>query len=105
MELGFNMGTKKSFFKKFIEGKASLPLSFWVFGFIGLILFSLIAALIYPSMTFVRLIAYPYLIYVSIGIWRSSNNYKGYKIFSILAKIVVVIWNINQFLGLILSLT
>tara|TARA_B100001248_G_scaffold259822_1_gene246651 strand:- start:2029 stop:2328 length:300 start_codon:yes stop_codon:yes gene_type:complete len=94
----------KLLFKNFIDGKYSLALSFWVFGFIGLIILGIIAALIYPNMTFVRLIIYPYLIYVSIGIWRSANNYKGLKIFSILAKILLVLWNINHFLGLIISL-
>ena len=96
--------TKKSFFKKFIEGKLSLALSFWIFGLIGLAVLGLVAALILPSMIFVRLIVYPYLIYISLGIWRSSNNYKGFKIFSILAKIMIVIWNVSHFLGLIVAL-
>jgi hypothetical protein len=37
-----------------------------------------------------------------IGVWRSSNNYKGTKIFSILAKIMLVIWSLNFIAGLIL---
>ena len=95
---------KKTFLNKFIEGKLSLPFSFWIFGFIGLAALSIVTALILPSMLLVRLIVYPYLIYVSLGIWRSSNNYKGLKVFSILAKIMIVIWNISQFLGLIAAL-
>ena len=90
--------------KNFIEGKLSLPLSFWGFGFISLTAIGLVAVLIFPSMTFVRLVSYPFVIYVSIGIWRSSDKYKGKKIFSILAKTMIVIWNINQFLGLLVSL-
>ena len=66
---------------------------------------SVVTALILPSMLLVRLIVYPYLIYVSLGIWRSSNSYKGLKVFSILAKIMIVIWNISQFLGLIAALS
>lgn len=98
---------KKQFFlKNFFEGKLSLALSFWVFGFISLSVLGLIAVLIYPSMRFAsmrfaRLIVYPYLIYASIGIWRSSDNYKGKKIFAILAKIMIVLWNINHLLGLL----
>jgi hypothetical protein len=95
---------KKHLFKKFIDGDFSLALSFWVFGLIGLLLLGLIVTLILPKMIFVRLITYPYLIYASIGIWKSSNKYNGKKIFSILAKIMVVIWNISQFFGLIFSL-
>jgi uncharacterized membrane protein YqjE len=94
---------KQFFFKNFFEGKLPLALSFWVFGFISLSVLGLIAVLIYPSMRFVRLIVYPYLIYASIGIWRSSDNYKGKKIFAILAKIMIVLWNINHLLGLLVS--
>tara|TARA_B100000787_G_scaffold158895_1_gene136621 strand:+ start:316 stop:603 length:288 start_codon:yes stop_codon:yes gene_type:complete len=92
------------YLNKFIEGKLSLVFSFWVFGFIGLAALSIVTALILPSMLLVRLIVYPYLIYVSLGIWRSSNNHKGLKIFSILAKLMIVIWNIGQLLGLITAL-
>lgn len=95
---------KQSFFKNFFEGKLSLALSFWVFGFISLAVLGLVTALILRNMTLVRLIVYPYLIYASFGIWRSANNYKGKKIFSILAKIAIVVWNINHFLGLLVSL-
>jgi len=96
---------KQSIFKNFIEGKLSLGLSFWVFGFISLAVLGLVAGLILPNMAFVRLIVYRYLIYASIGIWRSSNNYKGKKIFSILAKIAIIVWNINHFLGFLIALT
>ena len=92
------------YLNKFIEGKLSLVFSFWVFGFIGLAALSIVTALILPSMLLVRLIVYPYLIYVSLGIWRSSNNHKGLKIFSILAKLMIVIWNIGQLLGLTTAL-
>tara|TARA_B100000780_G_C20837227_1_gene332699 strand:- start:334 stop:630 length:297 start_codon:yes stop_codon:yes gene_type:complete len=91
----------KKLLNKFIQGKLSLAFSFWIFGFISLTVLSIVAALILQNMLLVRLIVYPYLIYASIGIWRSSNNYKGLKIFSILAKIMIVLWNISQFLGLI----
>ena len=92
------------YLNKFIEGKLSLVFSFWVFGFIGLSALSIVTALILPSMLLVRLIVYPYLIYVSLGIWRSSNNHTGLKMFSILAKLMIVIWNIGQLLGLITAL-
>jgi hypothetical protein len=88
----------KKLLNKFIQGKLSLAFSFWIFGFISLTVLSIVAALILQNMLLVRLIVYPYLIYASIGIWKSSNNYKGLKI---LAKIMIVLWNISQFLGLI----
>jgi len=38
--------------------------------------------------------------------WRSSNNYKGWKIFSILAKVMLVVWSLNFIAGLyILGMT
>ena len=51
-----------------------------------------------------RLIAVPWQIYALIGIWGSSKNYKGLKIFPILAKILVVIWMINNIGGIVIGM-
>jgi len=94
----------KSLFKNFFEGDLSLAISFWFFGFISLTVIGVVIALIFKSMAVVRILTYPQLIYASIGIWRSSNKYKGSKFFSILAKIFIVLWNLSQFFGLLASL-
>jgi hypothetical protein len=47
-----------------------------------------------------RILGFPYLIIASIGIWQSSDNYKGPKAWSIGAKIMVVIWIIHNIFGI-----
>tara|TARA_X000000368_G_C22388063_1_gene431991 strand:- start:188 stop:472 length:285 start_codon:yes stop_codon:yes gene_type:complete len=89
--------------KKFFEGKLSLPISFWVFGFIGSAIMGFIGMVITQDMGMMRVVALPWHIFMVIGVWRSSNNYKGLKIFSILAKIMLVVWSINFIAGLILA--
>jgi len=88
--------------KKFFEGKLSLPISFWVFGFIGSAIMGFVGMLITQDMGMTRVVALPWHIFMLIGVWRSSNNYKGPKIFSILAKIMLVIWTLNFIAGLAL---
>ena len=89
--------------KKFFEGKLSLPISFWVFGFIGSIIMGFIGMVITQDMGMMRVVALPWHIFMVIGVWRSSNNYKGSKIFSILAKVMLVVWSLNFIAGLILA--
>ena len=47
-----------------------------------------------------RILGFPYLIIASIGIWQSSDNYKGPQAWSIGAKIMVVIWIIHNIFGI-----
>ena len=89
--------------KKFFEGKLSLPISFWVFGFIGSVIMGFIGMVITQDMGMMRVVALPWHIFMVIGVWRSSNNYKGSKIFSILAKVMLVVWSLNFIAGLILA--
>jgi hypothetical protein len=63
-------------------------------GFVGMI--------ITQDMGMTRVVALPWHVFMVIGVWRSSNNYKGSKVFSILAKIMLVIWSLNFIAGLIL---
>jgi len=88
--------------KKFFEGKLSLPMSFWVFGFIGSVVMGFVGMIITQDMGMTRVVALPWHIFMVIGVWRSSNNYKGTKIFSILAKIMLVVWSLNFIAGLML---
>jgi len=49
-----------------------------------------------------KLMVIPWRIFITIGIWRSSDKYKGHKAFSILAKIMMVIWSVNYLAGLLI---
>ena len=95
---------KKNIFSRFYHGKLSLPLSFFVFGFIGTALAALIGLLIFKNMGMARLVALPWNIYALIGIWSSADNYKGLKIWAILAKILAVVWLINNLGKLLLGI-
>ena len=95
----------KDYYNKFINGNISLPISFWLIGLIGTMLVSLlITALLYLldilNNPLLRILVFPYLIIASIGIWQSSDNYKGLKAWSVGAKIGVVIWNIHNLFGI-----
>tara|TARA_B100000900_G_scaffold397897_1_gene398721 strand:+ start:64 stop:600 length:537 start_codon:yes stop_codon:yes gene_type:complete len=89
----------------FYNGKLSLPLSFWVFGFLGSALVGAIGLFVFGSINVGRFFAVPWQIYSLIGIWGSADNYKGLKIFAILAKVFVVIWMINNIGKLIVGIS
>ena len=88
----------------FYNGKLSLPLSFWVFGFLGSVIIGGVSFFIIQNMLIGRLLNLPWQIFTIIGIWGSADNYKGLKIFPILAKIFTVIWLINNVGGIIVML-
>ncbi len=89
----------------FYNGKLSLALSFWAFGFLGSVIMGAIGVIIFQSIVIGRLIAIPWQLYALIGIWSSADNYKGLKVFPILAKIFIVIWIINNVGKLIYSIS
>tara|TARA_Y100000591_G_C21510401_1_gene534388 strand:- start:156 stop:692 length:537 start_codon:yes stop_codon:yes gene_type:complete len=86
----------------FYNGKLSLILSFWVFGFLGSVIIGGISFFLIQNMLIGRLLNLPWQVFTIIGIWGSADNYKGLKIFPILAKIFTVIWIINNIGGIIL---
>jgi len=95
----------KDYYNKFIDGKISLPVSFWLVGLIGIMaVSSLITAFLYflniSSNPLLRILVFPYLIISSIGIWQSSDNYKGPKAWSLGAKIMVIVWIVHNILGI-----
>jgi len=95
----------KDYYNKFIDGKISLPVSFWLVGLIGIMaVSSLITAFLYflniSSNPLLRILVFPYLIIASIGIWQSSDNYKGPKAWSLGAKIMVIVWIVHNILGI-----
>tara|TARA_B100000035_G_C20784396_1_gene458334 strand:- start:47 stop:592 length:546 start_codon:yes stop_codon:yes gene_type:complete len=86
----------KKFFKDFYYGDLSLPLSFWGFGFLGSIIVGFVGGLIFQHVIPARLLAVPWQLFAAIGIWAAADKYKGKKIFSVLSKIFIVIWIINN---------
>ena len=92
------MATKKiskNFFTKFWYGDLSLPMSYWVVGLAGGIIVSipvliLVIATGMPDLM-MNVILLPWVIYVSVGCWCSSEKYKGPKFWSVLVKFLVII--------------
>ena len=97
----------KNFFIKFWDGELSLPMSYWGVGFgIGILyggiagIFTVLAGLSDDALWGFII---PFQIYAVVGIWRSSNNYKGPKFWSVLTKIAVVIGILSNLSSLLLS--
>ena len=91
----------ENFFVRFWNGDLSLPMSYWgvgiglgiVFGFIIGIFIGVVGMSEDAMCGFLI----PFQIYTIVGIWRSSNNYKGPKFWAILAKVMIVIGIISNF--------
>ena len=76
--------------KKFFNGEVTLWKSYWlVFWLLGWLVF-LAAIFLFKGNMVGILITLIWAAYTAIGVWRSSNNYQGKKVWSILAKIAVV---------------
>ena len=99
-KLKFNI---KKIMVDFFNGKLSLAVSFWVFGFLGSALMGIIGVVVFKNIIIGRIIAIPWQLYALIGIWSSADKYKGPKALSILAKVFIVLWIINNFGKLIYS--
>ena len=104
------MARKKSakysnLFLAFWNGDVSLAKSYWLIGVlltIGVVLvatFLVIAVgLPYEAMFGIYI---PWVIYITVGIWRSADKYKGPKFWAILAKIAMVIGVLLNFIDLL----
>ena len=83
--------------KKFIRGDYGLPFTFWGGGFGGtFVLLSFIISLL-NSVTndtaayIFMVVFFCYSVFISVAIWRSSNQYKGQVHWAVLAKIAVIL--------------
>jgi len=90
----------KQYFQKFFDGELSLPHSYWLVGVVyslgvGIILVILMLGFNLPERA-ANVLALPWTIFITIGIWKSATKYKGAKVWAILAKIAVVIGVINS---------
>ena len=80
----------------YFKGDVPLIISFWgIYVFAWNVVFGLIFTLILARMGFelkiVQLIGALIIIILAIGVWNSAGKYKGKKIWSVLAKVVVAI--------------
>ena len=94
-----------NFFVRFWNGQLSLPMSYWGVG-IGLgIVYGFIIAIITIGLGMSDDAMWgfiiPFQIYTVVGIWRSSDRYKGPKFWAILAKIMIIIGIISNFSSLL----
>lgn len=84
-----------NFIKNFWFGNISLVISFWVVNLLvmqSLIFLTSFLALFFNfDGLFVFLLMLPYIIWSNVGTWRSSVNFKGNNIWSILAKIYIFV--------------
>ena len=99
------LNKKRNFFQKFWDGDLSLPLSFWIFGFlmsipVGLLI-GVFAILIGAPDNVMFAFVLPWQVFIIVGIWRSSDKYKGPKVWAILTKIMMVLTAIRLVVGLI----
>ena len=96
----------------YFKGDVPLIISFWgIYVFAWNIVFYNILYVILARMGFefntIRLISVPITIMLAIGVWNSAGKYKGKKIWSVLAKVVVAIHCIAAvlvFIALILGI-
>ena len=95
----------KNYFNRFWDGELSLPQSFWVVGtllgfpvgFICGVFAIMIGA---PGNTMYAFLM-PWYVYVIVGVWRSSDKYKGPKVWAVLAKIITILWGIRLVVGMV----
>ena len=96
---------KINFFVRFWNGQLSLPMSYWGVGVgIGTIYTILVLIIILGlgmSEDAMWGFVIPFQIYTVVGIWRSSDKYKGPKFWAILAKIAVVLGIISNFASML----
>lgn len=102
------------FFKKLKDGYYGLTVTFWIFVFIGLsVVNSLVDFLAWrfqDAAVVFYLLLMVYSAIITVGVWNSTKRYDGFKIWSILAKIFVILsfiftvsWasiNISMFISL-----
>jgi hypothetical protein len=86
---------KKNYFANFWNGELSLLVSYWVFGVLisigvgfSLVFFSILIGL--PE-TIWGILILPWTLFWAVGCWRSSDKYKGLTLWSVLAKISIVL--------------
>jgi predicted branched-subunit amino acid permease len=99
--------SNQNFFIKFWNGDLSLPMSYWLVGIVfGIIVGFTIGLFVgfsdMPEFA-IDVLLIPWFIFIFVGIWRSSDKYKGAKFWAILAKVAVVLGVFSALSQLLLS--
>ena len=88
------------------RGEEGLARTFWGYGFGANILFTMLMimalSLHLPAWGIMAVLLFRlvYMVFISVGIWRSAGRYTGNQAWAFLAKFMVVIGYINVFLSL-----
>ena len=85
----------KNYFHKFWDGELPLVQSYWVVAWlisipVGLVIGFVTTILGFPANTLFAFFI-PWYVFVIVGVWRSSDRYKGPKFWAILAKIAMIL--------------
>lgn len=80
-------------FKSMMAGKERLVITYWIWGVIGTTVVSFALGFLSGLLGFPLIVALvltlAYWIPVAMGVWRSSNVYKGNQLWAILAKVAI----------------
>ena len=88
-------------FLSYFKGDVPLKISFWgiyIFGWnivVGLSLSLILSRMGFEANT-IHIVAGPITVLLAVGVWNSAGKYKGKKIWSVLARIVVAIQSIGS---------
>lgn len=88
-------------FKKVFNGDERLVITFWVWGFLGSIVYNAIVwfAFGFAGLMVVGLLRLLYGVFIWVSIWRSSDKYKGPSHWALIAKILVILGVIGTISG------
>jgi|ETNmetMinimDraft_16_1059900.scaffolds.fasta_scaffold90357_1 hypothetical protein len=112
-----NRGRKAGFLKRLFRGEVSLPITYWVFGFlignVGLRLAMELVELNYMkvaasqvgnwAMLGLYVFVVVYSVFMLIAIWRSAGNYQGRAIWASLARVAVILGVLSLLVGILLA--
>ncbi len=93
------MRKDEQFYLTYLKGKVPLKISFWgIYVFAWNIVLGFLLAIIFVRMGFeintFKIFAAPITVLLAVGVWNSAGKYKGKKIWSVLARIIVVFQSI-----------
>lgn len=78
----------------FLNGGLGLAKTYWLFGFLGAFIIKVIMNMMVMSgvsASFILIVGLGYSIPIWIAVWNSATKYNGFKLWSILAKVAVVL--------------
>ena len=88
-------------FLSYFKGNVPLKISFWgIYIFGWNIVVGFLLTVIFLRMDFevntLKIVIVPIIVLLAVGVWNSAGKYKGKKIWSVLARIVVAIQSIGS---------